>query len=271
MSYKAITYNVKDEIAVVTMNRPEARNALDITMREEIADVTLRIRDDESLKAMVLTGAGGAFCGGGDLKALTERRPTAVSGRKRIQDLHLWLPTLVNLEIPVIAAVDGAAYGGGFNLALVADFILASPRARFCSVFGRIGLVPDVGGFYLLPRIVGLQRAKDLMFTARSFGPEEAKEMGIVYEIHPEDVLMERAMEFAGRFRHASRQAIGLTKNVLNQSLTLDEGAVGQLEAYAQSVAFTTDYCGEAINNFLEKRPLEFDWDKMAKAAKSDG
>ena len=106
------------------------------------------------------------------------------------------------------------------------------------------------------------------MFTARSFGPEEAKDMGIVYEIHGEDVLMERAIEFAGRFRHASRQAIGLTKNVLNQSLTLDEGAVGQLEAYAQSVAFTTDYCGEAINNFLEKRPLEFDWDKMVKAAK---
>ena len=131
----------------------------------------------------------------------------------------------------MIAAVDGAAYGGGFNLALVAAFLLASPRARFCSVFGRIGLVPDVGGSYLLPRTVGLQRAKDLMFTARSFGPEEAKEMGIVYEIHPEDVLMERAMEFAGRFRHASRQAIGLTKNVLNQSLTLDEGAVGQLEA----------------------------------------
>ena len=124
MSYEAMTYEVKDEVAVVTLNRPEARNALDIRMREEIADVTLRIRDDESLKAMVLTGAGGAFCGGGDLKALTENWQTAVGGRKRIQDLHLWLPNLVNLEIPVIAAVDGAAYGGGFNLALVADFIL---------------------------------------------------------------------------------------------------------------------------------------------------
>ena len=109
MSYEAITYEVKDEVAVVTLNRPEARNALDIRMREEIADATLRIRDDESLKAMVLTGAGGAFCGGGDLKALTENRQTAVGGRKRIQDLHLWLPNLVNLEIPVIAAVDGAA------------------------------------------------------------------------------------------------------------------------------------------------------------------
>ena len=269
MNYQAITYEIKDEIAVVTLNRPEARNALDIAMREELADVVLKIRDDDSLKAMVLTGAGGAFCGGGDLKALTEKKPTALSGRKRIHDLHLWLPNLVNLEIPVIAAVDGAAYGGGFNLALPADFILASPRARFCSVFGRIGLVPDVGGFYLLPRIVGLQRAKDLMFTSRSFGPEEAKEMGIVYEIHPEADLLDRAMEFAGRFRHASRQAIGLTKNVLNQSLNLDEKAIGQLEAYAQSVAFTTDYCGQAIQNFLEKRPLAFDWDKMAKAANS--
>ena len=270
MDYKAIKYEIKDEIAVVTLNRPEARNALDITMREEIADVTLRIRDDESLKAMILTGSGGAFCGGGDLKALTETKLTSVTGRKRIQDLHDWLPSLVNLEIPVVAAVDGAAYGGGFNLALVADFILASPRARFCSVFGRIGLVPDAGGFYLLPRIVGLQRAKDIMFTARSFGSEEAKDMGIVYEIHPQDVLLERAMEFAGRFRHASRQAIGLTKNVLNQSLNLDEKAVGQLEAYAQGVAFATEYSGEAINNFLEKRPLAFDWDKMARAAKKD-
>lgn len=270
MDYKTITYEIKNEIALVTLNRPEARNALDITMREELADAVLRIRDDESLKAMVLTGAGGAFCGGGDLKALTEKRQTSVSGRKRIQDLHLWFPTLVNLEIPVIAAIDGAAYGGGFNLALAADFILASPRARFCSVFGRIGLVPDVGGFYLLPRIVGLQRAKDIMFTARSFGPEEAKEMGIVYEIHPQEALLERAMAFAARFRHASRQAIGLTKNVLNQSLHLDEGAVGQLEAYAQSVAFTTDYSAAAIQNFLEKKPLEFDWDKMAKAAEKD-
>lgn len=266
MNYEAINYEVKDQIAVVTLNRPEARNALDIRMREEIAEVTLRIREDEDLKAMVLTGAGGAFCGGGDLKALTEKRPTAVGGRKRIQDLHLWLPNLVNLEIPVIAAVDGAAYGGGFNLALVADFILASPRARFCSVFGRIGLVPDVGGFYLLPRIVGLQRAKDLMFTARSFGSEEAKEMGIVYEIHPTEVLLDRAMAFASRFRHASRQAIGLTKNVLNQSLTLDERAIGQLEAYAQGVAFTTDYCHDAINNFLEKRPLDFDWDRLSES-----
>ena len=93
MSYKAITYEIKNEIAIVTMNRPEARNALDVTMREESADVTLKIRDDEGLKAMILTGAGGAFCGGGDLKALTEKRQTAVSGRKRIQDLHICVGT----------------------------------------------------------------------------------------------------------------------------------------------------------------------------------
>lgn len=264
MEYGAIKYEIDDGIAVVTLNRPEARNALDIAMRTELADAVNRIRDDASLKAMVLTGAGGAFCGGGDLKALTERKPDAVSGRKRIQDLHTWLPALVNLELPVIAAVDGAAYGGGFNLALAADFILASPRARFCSVFGRIGLAPDVGGFFLLPRIVGLQRAKDIMFTARSFGPEEAQEMGIVYEIHPAETLLERTMEFAGRFRHASRQAIGLTKNVLNQSMNLDQHAVGQLEAYAQAVAFETDYCHEAIRRFLEKQPLEFDWDRLS-------
>ena len=270
MSYRAINFEIEDEIAVVTLNRPEARNALDITMREELADAVMKIREDASLKAMVLTGAGGYFCGGGDLKALTQSKPNAVEGRKRIQDLHVWMPVLVNLEIPVVAAVDGPAYGGGFNLALAADFILATPRARFCSVFGRIGVVPDVGGFFLLPRIVGLQRAKDIMLTSRSFGSEEAQEMGIVHEIHDVARLMEKTMEFAGRFRHASREMIGLTKSVLNQSFNLDQHGVGQLEAFAQGIAFSTDYSKDAIQRFVEKKPLAYDWDKMAKAANDD-
>lgn len=265
MTYEAMSYEVRDEVAIATFNRPAQRNAFNIAMRTELADIVMRVRDDASLKALVLTGAGGSFCAGGDLKSLTEGQPTVEAGRKRIQDLHVWLPELVNLEIPVIAAVDGPAFGAGFNLALAADFILASTRARFCAVFGRIGLVPDAGGFFLLPRIVGLQRAKDLIFSARSIGAEEAKEMGIVYEIHEPDVLADRALAFAGRFRQASRTAIGMSKNILNNTFSQDQKTVGELESYAQGMALQSDYHAAAVRRFLEKQPLEFNWDEMTK------
>ena len=270
MSYKTIKYEVRDEIAIVTFNRPEQRNAFDLTMREELADIVAEIRTDLSLKAAIITGAGGAFCAGGDLKSLSSGKPTVQDGRKRIQALHVWLPELVNLEIPVIAAVDGAAFGAGFNLALAADFVLASTRARFCAVFGRIGLVPDAGGFFLLPRIVGLQRAKDLVLSARSIGAEEAKDMSIVYEIHDADVLMDRAFEFAGRFRNASREAVGMAKNILNNAFSQDQKTLGELESYAQGVALQSDYHQQAVTRFLNKEPLLFNWDELAKKGAND-
>jgi 2-(1,2-epoxy-1,2-dihydrophenyl)acetyl-CoA isomerase len=265
MSYKTINYEIRNEIAIVTFNRPEQRNAFDLTMRAELADIIADIRENLSLKAAVITGSGGAFCAGGDLKSLSGGKPTAQEGRKRIQALHVWLPELVNLEIPVIAAVDGPAFGAGFNLALAADFVLASTRARFCAVFGRIGLVPDAGGFFLLPRIVGLQRAKDLVFSARSIGAEEARDMSIVYEIHEPDVLQERAIEFAERFRNASREAVGMAKNILNNSFSQDQKTVGELESYAQGIALQSEYHQQAVARFLGKEPLLFNWDELAR------
>ena len=270
MSYKSMKYEINDEIATVTFNRPAQRNAFDIPMRTELAEIIAEIRDDMSLKAMILTGAGGAFCAGGDLKSLSSGTPSVQDTRKRVQSLHVWLPELINLEIPVIAAVDGPAFGAGFNLALAADFVLASTRARFCAVFGRIGLVPDAGGFFLLPRIVGLQRAKDLIFTARSIGAEEAKDMGIVYEIHEPDALMDRAVEFAGRFRHASREAIGMSKNILNNTFSQDQKTVGELESYAQGIALQSEYHKTAVAGFLNKEPLPFNWDVLAKKGGDD-
>ncbi len=264
MSYDAITYEVRDRIAIVTLNRPEKRNAFDVTMRTELADAVMRVRNDRTLAAMLLTGAGGAFCAGGDLKGLREAELTTREARRRIQDLHVWLPELINLELPVVAAVDGVAFGAGFNIALAADFILASTRARFSAVFGRIGLVPDAAGFFLLPRIVGLQRAKDLIFTARSIGAEEARAMGIVHEIHEPELLLERAIAFAGRFRDASREAIGMAKGILNQSFHLDRHALAEMEAFAQGMALNSDYFRRAVERFLGKEPLLYDWDAAA-------
>src|SRR5690606_30761927 len=128
---ETMVYELRDEVAIITLNRPDARNALDVPMRRELAGVVAEIRDDERVRAVILTGAGRVFCAGGDMRGLNEKRSSAQS-YKRIADLHVWLPSLVNLEKPVIAAVDGPAFGGGMNLALAADFILASESARFC-------------------------------------------------------------------------------------------------------------------------------------------
>jgi len=267
MAYETLLYDVRDGIGVITLNRPDARNAIDMTMRQELDVLARAVRNSEDVFAVVLTGAGTAFCGGGDIRAQGGMKRTPNATRKRIQDLQVWLPILANLEKPVIAAVDGPAFGAGLSLALLADFVLATPQARFCSVFGRIGLVPDLGAFYFLPRIVGLQMAKDIVFTARSVSAEEAKTLGIVREIVPREKLMSAALKLAGRFRHASPFSIGLSKSILNQSFNLDSHAMGELESYAQGMAMLSEYYTEAVERFRQKQPILFDWDRLEKEA----
>ncbi len=269
MTYKTLLYEVRNGIAVLTLNRPEQRNALSIELREELVELILKIRGDKEVKAVILTGAGGTFCAGGDLgdmKKYNSNTPT--DNRQVLRDLHAWLPEFVNLEKPVIAAVDGAAFGAGFNMALAADFVLCTPRAKFCQVFARIGLVPDFGGLYLLPRIVGLQKAKELMYSARVVGAEEAKELGIVYAIHPPEKLMDAALELAGRFCHAPTEVLGIIKNLLNQSFHTDQRMMGELEAFGSMAARTVPYHREAVQRFLSKQPPLYDWDRMEKEGK---
>lgn len=257
-----LMYEIKDNIGRITLNRPEARNALDASMRTELAQVVAAIRDDAAVKAVVITGAGGVFCAGGDLRSLADPR-TSDQNRKRIRDLHVWLPELVNLEKPVIAAVDGPAFGGGMNLALVADFILATPRARFCQVFARLGMIPDLAGLYLLPRIVGLQVAKELVFSGRVVKAEEARVMKIVYRVVPDNELQGAAVALARRFTGASTLALGLAKTMLNQSFHLDQHAMAEMEAFAQAICLDSPYHKEAVAGFLDKQPSCFDWDAM--------
>jgi 2-(1,2-epoxy-1,2-dihydrophenyl)acetyl-CoA isomerase len=245
----------------IVLNRPERRNAFDLEMRKAIGEAVYLARDDADVKAVVIAGAGGAFCAGGDLSALSGQERTVFGDRDRIRRLHTWFRELVNLEKPVIAAVEGPAFGAGFNLALAADFILAAPNARFCAVFGRIGLVPDLGGFYLLPRIVGLQRAKEIVFSAREIGVEEAQRLGFVFGVHPAERLMDEAMALAARFHHASTEAIGIAKSVLNRSFESDYDALSEMEANAQALVLRTDYYRDAVKRFLAKQPLAFRWD----------
>lgn len=264
--YEQIRFEIDDGVATLTLNRPDARNALSIQMRREL-DAVLPILKSEagtSIRALILTGAGGTFCAGGDVRAMHDRRDdtSVFAGRDRLREAHQRLLDLQNLEMPVIVAVDGAAAGAGFNLALAGDFILASERAFFVQSFVRIGLVPDWNGLHLLPRLVGLQRAKEIMFTGRRLRAAEAQAMGIVHSVHPSAELMNAATRMARRFARAPTRAIGLTKNLLNQSFHLDARAMLEMEAFAQATARSDGYHKEAVARFVRREPPLFDWDE---------
>ncbi len=261
MAYKTLTYDVTNGIGVLTLNMPARRNVLDLVMRLEIQEVLLNIREKSDIRALVLTGAGGAFCAGGDLKSLQDT-PRGAARRERVRRTHIWIEELVNLEVPVIAAVDGVAFGGGFSLVLAADFVFCTPRAQFCAVFLRAGLIPDLGCLYLLPRLVGLQKAKDLCLTARIVQPEEMRQLGLVHEIVASGSVVAAAMKFAERFLDASGLALGMTKTILNRSLQSDHHTISELESSGQALCVDSDNFRVAMERFLSKKSPLFNWEK---------
>ncbi|WP_326536596.1 enoyl-CoA hydratase/isomerase family protein [Pseudorhodoferax sp.] len=262
MQHETIRFDITDKVATITLNRPDARNALSARMRREIASVVAQLRAGEDgkdldVRALVLQGAGGAFCAGGDVKAMTTPR-SAAEIRHRIVDAHGWYDDLMNLEMPVIAAVRGPAYGAGLSLALAADFVLASPKASFCAVFARMGLIPDLGLLHVLPRLVGLQRAKEMVFSARPYGAQEARAIGLVHDIVEDAALDAAAQALARQFTHASMAAIGIAKVLLNRSFETDCKTMGELEASGQGAAANTPAHHEAVARFLAKQPLAY-------------
>lgn len=249
--------------AVLTMNRPQARNALNFPMRDAFAAAIAEVRDDASVRAVILTGAGGHFCAGGDVKGMAsggDRPSDAFGNRDSMRAIYRWFDELVDLEKPVIAAVEGSAFGAGLSLALAADFVLAAPGARFCSVFSRIGLVPDLAALYLLPRAVGLARAKELVFSARVVSAQEAQQLGMVYDI-AEDVQAS-ALALAERFHTAPTASIGLSKSMLNRAFESQRTDVYAQEAMAQALCRTSDYHKAAAQRFVDKQPPLYQWDK---------
>ena len=249
-------------VATLTMNRPQARNALSDELKAAFAEAVPRLAADDSVRAMVLTGAGGAFCAGGDLRGMLAVRDSMdVAGwRQRMQDVQPWIQQLLNLDKPLIAAVDGVAYGAGFSLALMADFVLASPQARFCMSFMKVGLVPDFAAMHSLPRVVGVQRAKALMLSAREVDAEEALRLGIVMEMVPADALLVRAQALAASFSGASPLATSLIKRELGMTLATDLRSTLSTEADHQALCFMSAYHREAVDRFLDKQPAAFSW-----------
>ena len=258
---ETIQYVVKDGVGTLTLNRPQRKNAIDAVMREELRQVIAAMPGQRDLRALIITGAGATFCAGGDISVMGAGTLSPEDGRHRMRHDYLsWIETLLRLEIPVISAVEGAAYGAGFSLALTADIVLAAPSSRFCLSFMKLGLIPDCAAFYTLPRVVGLQRAKELAFLARELSAQEAKDLGIVLEVLPEGRVLERAQQMANCFAQAAPAALAMTKRALNASLNSSLEVMMDIEADGQAVARTSQWHTDAVQRFLNKQPSAFKW-----------
>lgn len=254
--FEFILVDKKDGIYTITLNQPKTLNALNMEMREEIYLALTESANDAEVKVIVITGAGRAFCSGGDIGTMGQFKPN--QGRKRLQNIQKITRAIWTMDKPVIAAVNGACAGAGMNIALCCDYIVANESAKFVQAFTKIGLVPDLGGFYLLPRRVGLQRAKELVLLAPTIDVKTAYEYGIVNKIVPDDNLLEEAYKVADKLAKGPSIAYALTKSLLNKSLDSDFEQALIDEAFAQDMLFMTDDFQEGIAAFKEKRKPEF-------------
>ncbi len=245
-----------DGVVTITMNRPERKNAVNGVMWNELLDVWSTLGNDPSDRVAVITGAGGEFCAGADLSP--EGRKVSKHQLDRMHDITQVAMALHQVAIPTIAKVDGVAVGAGLNMALGCDLIVASERARFSEIFARRGLSIDFGGSWLLPRLVGIHKAKELALFGEIIDAVEAERLGIVNRVVPTDALDGFVDEWAQRLAAGPPLALKMTKRLLNDGLTSSLHQALESEGMAQTVNFSTSDTAEAIAAFQEKREPRF-------------
>ncbi|WP_295125838.1 enoyl-CoA hydratase-related protein [uncultured Chitinophaga sp.] len=248
---------VADNIATITLNRPEVYNAFDDTLSYELQDALKQVDKDASVRAVVITGAGKAFCSGQDLKAAmaSGKRNLSESLHKRYNPI---IRAIRNMPKPVICKLNGVAAGAGCSLALACDVIIASEAASMVEIFINIALVLDSGSSYFLPRTVGYHRAFELATKATKLSAAEAKELGLVNKVVPAADLDDAVAEEARFYANAPTKAIAMMKKMLTKGMTEDLDAVLEYEAYCQEIAGNTADNAEGITAFLEKRKPVF-------------
>jgi 2-(1,2-epoxy-1,2-dihydrophenyl)acetyl-CoA isomerase len=255
LDYETILIEKRDSVATVTLNRPHKLNALDLVMRRELISALPELARDPTVRVVVLTGAGKAFCAGGDITAMDG--VTAPAGRDRLKYVQQIIRLLMEMEKPSIASINGVAAGAGLHLALAADIILASDTARFRESFVNIGLIPDLGGFYTLPLRIGLPKAKELMMTGRMIDAKEAESIGLVSRVIAEDALKEETEKLAALLAEGPIRAYAMIKSALNL-WPMSLQAFLELEANMQSIAFETEDFAEGKKAFLERRKPKY-------------
>lgn len=245
-----------DGVATITFDRPHKKNAVNAPMWDELASVAQSLVGDTTTRCVVLTGAGGDFCSGADLSDAGGRPEHQLAAMRRINAV---VQAFHELPQPTIAKVDGVAAGVGMNLALGCDLVVASDRARFSEIFARRGLSLDGGGSWILPRLVGLHRAKELAFFAEIIPAEEAMRIGVVNRLVPVDDLDKVVAEWAARLAAGPPIALAMTKRMLNRSFEQSFEQALDDEARSQTINFGTRDTVEAISAFVQKRPPTFE------------
>jgi enoyl-CoA hydratase/carnithine racemase len=233
MSTEAVRYEASDAIGVITLNRPDNRNSMTAEVLDGVARATAAAKADRSVRCVVITGTGKSFSAGADFKSMVQRS----DGELHERSYAMYAPflTVLDLDVPVIAAINGHAIGGGFGLALLCDLRIAATTAKYGANFVRLGLAPGMAISYVLPRLVGVSRAADLMFTGRLIDGDEARQIGLVSECHAPEAVLPRAMEIATTIAANAPLAVRFTKANLYRGLGWDPRAHAAREAVDQA------------------------------------
>jgi 2-(1,2-epoxy-1,2-dihydrophenyl)acetyl-CoA isomerase len=256
MSYETVIVARADGVATLTLNRPEAFNALDMTLGRELFHAVLELDDDASVRAIVVTGAGKAFCAGGDVKAFVDNAARIGAHIKELTTyLHGAVSRLARSEKPVLMAINGVAAGGGMSLALAGDLVLAAERARFTMAYSKIGATPDGSSSYYLPRLVGLRRAMELYFTNRVLSAREAQEWGLITRVVPDAELASATAALARDLAQGPTRAFGGAKRLFHQSTWESLETQMELEAQAIAASGRTEDFRAGVTAFANKQP----------------
>ena len=251
----SIDVNVADKVAVVTIDRPEKKNALTLEMREQLWTAFEGLAERDEVRAVILTGAGGAFCAGMDVGEMSGGVDYALLKMRR---LHRIARSIANLKKPTIAAVDGVCVGAGWSFALACDFVVASEAASFAQSFRNIGLAPDAGAVWLLRRQLGTMRVKELVYSGRRLGAKEALDLGLVLELTGQENLMARARELAVSLSDAPTQALAMAKRQFDAASALSFDQFLELEFAMQPVMLETEDHREGVAALRERRSPDF-------------
>ena len=249
---------VRDGVAHLTLDRPDAANAIDLELATDLLDASLTIAADRAVRAVLFTGAGARFCGGGDLKAFAGRDDLPRHLHEVLVPLHAAIANLVRGDPPVVAAVQGSAAGAGIGLMCAADLVLAGASAKFVMAYTGVGLTPDGSSSWFLPRLIGLRRAVELTLTNRVLSAEEAREWGLVTRVVPDDELAAEASALAEQLAAGATRSLGEAKRLLHASLESSFEAHLAREADAIAAASGRADGVEGMAAFVEKRPAVF-------------
>jgi 2-(1,2-epoxy-1,2-dihydrophenyl)acetyl-CoA isomerase len=256
IEYETVLYEKKENIALITLNRPERLNAINLQMNRDLVDCLEAAKDDEEVRVVIITGAGKAFCAGADVAEFASGDFKKGDKKGKPKFIHPYY--LYKLNKPIIAAVNGVAVGFGTNLTLCCDVVFASEHASFGEFFIRMGIIPDMNGSLLLPMAVGVHKAKELIFSGKRIYAEDALKIGLVNQIFPQDELMNKTMEFAQHLAEQAPLALAYSKQAIHKAYEKVFDEMLAIEADFNAKCYASEDHTEAAKAFVEKRKPVF-------------